>query len=673
MPPQAPYMIDGVFFQIGRSGIAKVWTKVFEQWLLSGFAEKVLVIDRQRTLPRLPGLQVIDAPAFSYNDLAADQDLLQRLCDAHGSSVFASTYYSHPRLTPSLLLVHDMIPEVLGWDLGEPMWRQKQAALRQAHAFAAVSEHTAKDLRHYLEQQAGRSHLPITLTPNGCDFEPASAETVADFRLRHGLHKPYFMLSGTRDNYKNASLFFEAFALLGEARELYQILCTGGGQLSPTLRALAGPATAHVSILSDADMAAAYSGATALVYPSLYEGFGLPVLEAMACGCPVLCTDAASLPEVGGEAPLYLPLSTPVAQRPAVLARQMQAVLAPSLRETLIARGLRQAARFDWQTTAHELAAALENLAAQTPKVAPPPAQRGELPLRLRHDDQCLDIGSLPLTIPAEHLLPRYLREHPLYDRFLPVLASQLPKGSLAIDVGANCGDTLLAVAQAQPDLHHLCIEPDQGFYAYMSLNAERLRRKQPNSQVELVQALVGRPGKSARLAGGGGSKHSLPVQAEDALGSNPVNKDDTLHTRSLDEIVTHSAMADLPVALIKSDVDGHDHDVLASAEGLIAKHRPLLYFECLVTGAGQQAAFHSCVDRLASLDYSDHWLFDNFGNFMVHATEAAQVHQVLDYVWRQHRGKATRSFYYVDVLSATPSSREIAASAVAAYCRLSD
>ena len=673
MPPQAPYMIDGVFFQIGRSGIAKVWTKVFEQWLLSGFAEKVLVLDRQRTLPRLPGLQVIDVPAFSYNDLASDQDLLQRLCDEHGISVFATTYYSHPRHTPSLLLVHDMIPEVLGWDLGEPMWRQKQAALHQAQAFAAVSEHTAKDLRHYLEQQAGRSNLPITITPNGCDFEPASAEAVADFRLRHGLHKPYFMLSGTRDSYKNASLFFEAFALLGDARGLYQILCTGGGQLSPTMRAMAGPATVHVSILSDADMAAAYSGATALVYPSLYEGFGLPVLEAMACGCPVLCTDAASLPEVGGEAPLYLPLSTPVADRPAVLAKQMQAVLAPSLRETLIARGLRQAVRFDWQTMARRLAAALEDLAAQTPKVAPPPAQSAELPLRLRHDDQCLDIGSLPLTIPAEHLLPRYLREHPLYDRFLPVLASHLPKGSLAIDVGANCGDTLLAVAQAQPDLHHLCIEPDEGFYAYMSLNAERLRRKQPDSQIELVLALVGRPGKSARLAGGGGSKHSLPVHADDALESNPANKDDTLHTRSLDEIVSHSTMADLAVALIKSDVDGHDHDVLASAEGLIASHRPLLYFECLVTGAGQQAAFHSCVDRLASLGYSDHWLFDNFGNFMVHATEAAQVHQVLDYVWRQHRGKATRSFYYVDVLSATPSSREIAASAVAAYCRLSD
>jgi glycosyltransferase involved in cell wall biosynthesis len=80
------------------------------------------------------------------------------------------------------------------------------------------------------------------------------------------------MLSGTRVSYKNASLFFEAFALLGDARGLYQILCTGGGELSPTMRALAGPATVQVSILSDADMAAAYSGATALVYPSLYEG-----------------------------------------------------------------------------------------------------------------------------------------------------------------------------------------------------------------------------------------------------------------------------------------------------------------------------------------------------------------------------------------------------------------
>ncbi|WP_290870492.1 glycosyltransferase, partial [Aquabacterium sp.] len=296
MPHPAPILIDGVFFQIGRSGIAKVWTQVFQQWLASGFAQHVRVIDRQHTLPRLPGLEVIDAPGFSYHDLESDRDLLQRLCDQHGAQVFASTYYSHPRHTPTLLLVHDMIPEVLGWDLSEPMWRQKQSALAHASAFATVSQHTARDLRQHLAQALGRPEVPITLAPNGCDLQPARAEAVTDFRLRHGLHQPYFMLSGTRDDYKNADLFFEAFALLGEARAGFHILCTGGGELKPTQRAQAGPATVHVAILTEADMALAYSGAIALVYPSLYEGFGLPVLEAMACACPVVCTDAASLP-----------------------------------------------------------------------------------------------------------------------------------------------------------------------------------------------------------------------------------------------------------------------------------------------------------------------------------------------------------------------------------------
>lgn len=228
MPATAPrFLIDGVFFQIGRSGIAKVWTQVFAQWLASGFAHNVVVVNRQRTLPALPGLQTVDAPAFNYEHAEADRHMLQSLCDQLGIAAFASTYYTQPLHTPTLLLVHDMIPEVLGWDLNEPMWRQKQQALQHATAFAVVSDHTARDLRRHLASP----DLPVAKIPNGCDLRPASPEAVIAFRQRHGLVRPYFMLSGSRDDYKNAALFFDAFARLGDARSQYGILCTGGGEI----------------------------------------------------------------------------------------------------------------------------------------------------------------------------------------------------------------------------------------------------------------------------------------------------------------------------------------------------------------------------------------------------------------------------------------------------------
>ena len=101
----------------------------------------------------------------------------------------------------------------------------------------------------------------------------------------------------------------------------------------------------------DADLPALYAGATLFVYPSLYEGFGLPVAEAMACGAPVVSSNASSLPEVGGDAVLYFdPLDVDA------MAEAMRRALADeSLRNDLRARGIEQAKKFSWEKAAREL------------------------------------------------------------------------------------------------------------------------------------------------------------------------------------------------------------------------------------------------------------------------------------------------------------------------------
>jgi alpha-1,3-rhamnosyl/mannosyltransferase len=108
------------------------------------------------------------------------------------------------------------------------------------------------------------------------------------------------------------------------------------------------------------DLVALYSGARALVYPSLYEGFGMPVLEAMACGCPVIATDGSSLPEVAGDAALLVDLDDPQA-----LGLALAAVTAdPDARDRLVAAGHVRAGHFTWRATAEGMLAAFDEVLA---------------------------------------------------------------------------------------------------------------------------------------------------------------------------------------------------------------------------------------------------------------------------------------------------------------------
>src|SRR5205814_8821256 len=146
---------------------------------------------------------------------------------------------------------------------------------------------------------------PAHVVPLGVEelFRPASPDEVAAFREAHGIDRPYFLLVGERrglDGYKNGELLFRALHGWSEL-SAHDVVCVGGQtHIEPELR-LAGPKVRTRQLpLSDEELRLAYAGAIALVYPSRYEGFGLPVAEAMACGCPVITTKLASLPEVAG-------------------------------------------------------------------------------------------------------------------------------------------------------------------------------------------------------------------------------------------------------------------------------------------------------------------------------------------------------------------------------------
>jgi glycosyltransferase involved in cell wall biosynthesis len=226
--------------------------------------------------------------------------------------------------------------------------------LRRADRLIAISEATRRDAI----QRLGIPHERIAVTPLAVDarlFHSVAPDEVARVVAAFGLRRPYFLHVGAAAHHKNTAAMLRAYALFRAAGGEHTLYVAGRwtaralGRLAadyPDL--MAGGQVRVLGFVPESDLAALYGGADALVYPSLMEGFGLPVLEAMSCGTPVLTSCTSSLPEAGGDAAIYVDPREP---------EQMAAAMGhlagdPDLRRDLTERGLKQAARFTWQHTA---------------------------------------------------------------------------------------------------------------------------------------------------------------------------------------------------------------------------------------------------------------------------------------------------------------------------------
>ncbi len=250
--------------------------------------------------------------------------------------------------------------------------------------------------------------------------------------------------------------------------------------------------------------------------------------------------------------------------------------------------------------------------------------------------------ANFTILLPAEHLLPVYQRQHPRYDRFLPHLAAALGADATIIDVGANCGDTLAGMVERNPGATYVCIEPDDGFFAFLQDNIARMTSSLGQLSVHAVQSLVGKSAGEVNLAGSGGSRHA--VSADGAKASHS--------SATLDSIL--AALPPRHVNLLKSDVDGFDFDVIDSAGNLLNTQHPILFFETQCDADEQLSGFIRTIAWLETLGYR-HWTaFDNFGEVALRTTDAGLIVQLLGYVWKQNQGQATRTIHYLDVLACT-------------------
>lgn len=275
-------------------------------------------------------------------------------------TVYHSTYYLMPYRTeiPTVFTCYDLIPMIY------PMYFTllQRVVYRTAHRIAtrvashviAISESTKSDLmRYFSTDNAKISSIPLAADAS---FRPQSTGVVDAVRAIYGLPRRYCLYVGTNKPHKNLLALIEAWKLLHKKAALEGNSLVIAGRWDSrypdskdyVLTAGLNDSVIFTGEVHDEHLPALYTGATVCVQPSLYEGFGLPIIEAMSCGAPVACSNTSSLPEVAGDAALFFD-----PRNANSIADRIGEVLADAKQsQGLKEKSLRQASKFSWQQTA---------------------------------------------------------------------------------------------------------------------------------------------------------------------------------------------------------------------------------------------------------------------------------------------------------------------------------
>jgi glycosyltransferase involved in cell wall biosynthesis len=223
----------------------------------------------------------------------------------------------------------------------------KLAAIKRADHVICISESTRRDLHAFVDIPAEK----VSVVHLG--FDTFVAPLPSDRAAKFGKVRPYLLFVGNRKGYKNFTGLLRAVSQSRQLQTEFDIIAFGGGVFTSEEQALCkslgyGSRQVRQITAGDAELGKLYRGAAALVYPSLYEGFGLPPLEAMAHGCPVVVSNSSSLPEVVGNAGEYF---NPGSSEDMSMAIE-KVVLSPETANQLIAKGFQRLPLFSWKSCA---------------------------------------------------------------------------------------------------------------------------------------------------------------------------------------------------------------------------------------------------------------------------------------------------------------------------------
>lgn len=337
-----------------RGGISRYFCELISSLTSAGDCEiTVLAFAHMNAYLNESGLPYIgrymaDFPHTMRLRLSLNKTLTRAWLRTRPPDVIHQTYYldaapAQPGV-PIVVTVHDMIHEKFpSLFVGDPTARRKADAVRAADAVICVSESTRSDLVEYLDVDPAKVHV----VHHGCSF---GAGATSRARL---IDAPYLLYVGHRAGYKNWAGLISAIGSSQVLRSNFKLICCGGPPFSKCERSLLdsllpGSSLAVHMSCNDQDLATLYSHAAALVYPSLYEGFGMTPLEAMAQGCPVVCSRTSSLPEVVGDAAvMFDPCDSTT-----IAAAIESVVLSSELSAKLRASGAQRVRAFTWDTCA---------------------------------------------------------------------------------------------------------------------------------------------------------------------------------------------------------------------------------------------------------------------------------------------------------------------------------
>lgn len=282
----------------------------------------------------------------------------RRLALLHGFA-YALPLIAH---IPTVVTVHDLtfilFPEAFPRSKQRYLSYITARSCRQARVVIADSQATARDLQHHLNVPAAKIRVIYT----GVDdrYQPLPAEQVSAYRQRKGWPQRFMLMVGTLEPRKNHLTLIGAYARYRQSARRPLPLLIGGGKgwhfqhIFRQVQALGLEDDVHfLGFVPWKELPWLYNAATLFVYPSRYEGFGLPVAEAMRCGLPVITSNVSSLPEVAGDAALTVNPEDVDALAAAMLHLLEEA---PEQLQIMRTRGIRQASRFSWERTAAQTA-----------------------------------------------------------------------------------------------------------------------------------------------------------------------------------------------------------------------------------------------------------------------------------------------------------------------------
>lgn len=289
---------------------------------------------------RLPFVQ----SAYNLNRKIAIEAIKERKFDVFHPTLFDPYFLPYLKDVPFVLTIHDMTHEIFrgqAWNDNEEKYKRLLAD--KAAAIVAISQNTKKDILRFYDVPEEKIH--VIYHGYSSDVSPNKEKLIKD---------PYFLFVGGRSGYKNFVWFLKQFKELN--RSDVKMVCAGTpfNSAENALINELGLTNQIISITpTDSELLALYRDSIAFVYPSLYEGFGLPILEAFSQGCPLLLSDSSCFPEIAGDAAIYF--SEKNEESDCVEKLRYLVDMDTATRNKMISCGKERLRLFSWEKSAEQL------------------------------------------------------------------------------------------------------------------------------------------------------------------------------------------------------------------------------------------------------------------------------------------------------------------------------